>query len=168
MKVNQNLERILESAIVVNWADLIDGDKSLIHVDYGVAPSGTLDYLQVWTSTTRRYWLLSCSYRMSASPLHDIGIHFDNGYHSQGLADILAVVMPHQNVFDLPSHFGRKGLLQIATPTEEEKTAAAASISDAFKRVAEFAALDPAKIGIDQMRAPSFSSSDLRAIPRAS
>jgi hypothetical protein len=168
MKVNQNLERILESAIVVNWADLTDGDKSLIHVDYGVTPSGTLDYLQVWTSASRGYWLLVCSYWMSASPHHDIGVHFDNGHYSQGFADILAVVMPHQNAFDLPSPFGRKGLLQVPTPTEEARTAAAASISDAFKHVAEFAALAPDKIGIDQTRAPSFSFSDLRAIPQAS
>ena len=157
MKVNQNLERILESAIVANWADLIDGDKSLIHVDYGVAPNGTLDYLQVWTAASRGYWLLVCSYWMSASPHHDIGVRFDNGYHSQGLADILAVVMPHQNAFDLPSPFGRKGLIQITTPTEEARTAAAASISDAFKHVAEFAA-----------RSPALSSSDLIAIPQAS
>ena len=135
MKVNQNLERILESAIVVNWGDLIDGDKSLIHVDYGVAPSGTLDYLQVWTAASRGYWLLVCSYWMSASQFHDIGIHFDNGYQSQGLADILAVVMQHQSAFYLPPNLGRQGLLQIPAPTQEESTAAAELVSEAFAQL---------------------------------
>ena len=72
MKLNQdqNLERILESAVVVSWTDLLRGDKSgLIHIEYGFAPSGTLDYLQVWSSITRGYWLLACSYWMSASQL---------------------------------------------------------------------------------------------------
>jgi len=156
---DQNLERILESAVVVSWTDLMRGDKSgLIHIEYGFAPSGTLDYLQVWSSITRGYWLLACSYWMSASQLHDIGIHFENEYQSQGLADILAVVMQHQSAFDLPPNLGRKGLLQITTPTEEESTAAAASMSDAFKRVAVLAERARATIGSDQARVTSFSS----------
>jgi len=95
---------------------------------------------------------------MSASQLHDIGIHFENEYQSQGLADILAVVMQHQSAFDLPPNLGRKGLLQITTPTEEESTGAAASMSDAFKRVAVLAERARATIGSDQARVTSFSS----------
>ena len=161
MKLNQDqsLERVLESAVVVSWTDLMRGDKSgLIHIEYGFAPSGTLDYLQVWSSITRGYWLLACSYWMSASQLHDIGIHFENEYRSQGLADILAVVMQHLSAFDLPPNLGRKGLLQITTPTEEESTGAAASMSDAFKRVAVLAERARATIRSDQARVTSFSS----------
>ena len=73
---------------------------------------------------------------MSTSQFHDIGIHFDNGYQSQGLADILAVVMQHQSAFYLPPNLGRQGLLQITAPTEQAGTAAAALMSDALKRVA--------------------------------
>jgi hypothetical protein len=136
---DQNLERALESAVVVSWAELMrgDSDKSgLVHIEYGFAPSGSLDYLQVWSSKTRGYWLLACSYWMSASQLHDTGIHFDNGYQSQGLAHSLTVVMQHQSAFYLPPNLGRQGLLRITTPTEEVSAAAAASMSDAFKRVA--------------------------------
>ncbi len=62
----------------MSWTDLMRGDKSgLIHIEYGFAPSGTLDYLNLWSSITRGYWLLACSYWMSASQLHDIGIHFE-------------------------------------------------------------------------------------------
>ncbi len=133
---NQNLERILESAVVVSWADLMRGAQSgLIHIEYGFAPSGTLDYLQVWSSITRGHWLLACAYWTSASKFHDTGVHFDNGYQSEGLAHILEVVMQHQNAFALPPNLGRQGLLQITTPTEEESTAAAASVSEAYDRV---------------------------------
>src|SRR5207249_9419185 len=156
---DQNFERVLESAVVASWADLMRGRQNgLIHIEYGFAASGTLDYLQVWSSITRGYWLLACSYWMSASQLHDIGIHFENEYQSQGLADILAVVMQHQSAFDLPPNLGRKGLLQITTPTEEESTGAAASMSDAFKRVAVLAERARATIRSDQARVTSFSS----------
>jgi len=138
MKLNQvqNLERVLESAVVVSWADLMRGLQSgLVHIEYGFSPSGTLDYLQVWSSIRRGYWLLACSYWMSPSKFHDNGVHFDNGYQSEGLAHILAVVMQHQNAFALPPSLGRQGLLQITTPTEIESIAAAVSMRDAFDRV---------------------------------
>ena len=130
---DQNFERVLESAVVVSWKDLFRGTETgLIHIEYGFSPSGTLDYLQVWSSVRRGYWLLACSYWMSASKLHDSGVHFDNGYQSEDLASILAVVMQHQTSFTLPPNLGRQGLLQIITPTEKESIAAAASIRNAF------------------------------------
>ena|SRR5438105_2589522 len=133
---HQSLDQILESAVVVSWADLMRGAQTgLIHVEYGFAPSGTLDYLQVWSSITRGHWLLACAYWMSASKFHYTGVHFDNGYQSEGLAHTLEVVMQHQNAFALPPNLGRQGLLQITTPTEEESTAAAASVSEAYDRI---------------------------------
>ncbi|HEV2731671.1 MAG TPA: hypothetical protein VGV15_16695 [Terriglobales bacterium] len=56
MRLNENqyLERILESAVIVSWADLMSSTQSvLIQIEYGFAPSGTLDYLKVWASVTR-------------------------------------------------------------------------------------------------------------------
>jgi hypothetical protein len=134
MKPNrlQDLDRVLESAVVVSWADLMHGIQSgLVNIEYGFSPSGTLDHLQVWSSQRRGYWLLVCSYWMAPSKLHDSGVHFDNGYQSKGLAHILAVVMQHQSAFALPPNLGRQGLLQITAPTEIESMAAAASIKDA-------------------------------------
>jgi len=129
---DQNLERVLESAVVASWADLMRGRQNgLIHIEYGFAASGILDHLQVWSSIKRGYWLLACSYWMTASKLHDSGVHFDNGYQSEGLARNLAVVMEHQHAFALPPNLGRQGLLQITTPTELESIAAAASMRDA-------------------------------------
>jgi hypothetical protein len=79
---NQSLEQILESAIVVSWADLMRGTETgLIHIEYGFAPGGTLDYLKVWSSLTRGHWLLACKYWMSPSTLHGTGIAYENGYH---------------------------------------------------------------------------------------
>lgn len=129
----QSLDRILESAIIVSWADLMrSAQTGLIHIEYGFAPTGTLDYLKVWSSLTRGHWLLACEYWMSASAFHDTGVRFDNGYESEGLAHILEFVMQHQNSFVLPPNRGRQGLLQIPTPTEEESAAAAVFVNEAF------------------------------------
>ena len=133
MNQNQNFDQILESAVIANWVDLMRGAQSgLIHVEYGFAPSGTLDYLQVWSSTVRGRWLLACAYRMSASGFHDTGVHFDNGYESEGLAHVLELLIAHQSAFAAPRNLGRAGLLQIATPTQQEISAATASVSEAF------------------------------------
>jgi hypothetical protein len=133
---NQSLERILEPAIVVSWADLMRGAQTgLIHMEYGFAAGGTLDYLKFWSSITRGHWLLACQYWMSASKFHRTGVHFDNGYQSEGLAHILESVMQHQTAFSLPADLGRQGLLQIPTPTQEESVGAAASVNEALYRV---------------------------------
>jgi hypothetical protein len=133
---NSSLDQILESAIVVSWADLMhDAQAGLIHVEYGFAPTGTLDYLKVWLSITRGHWLLACEYWMSPSAFHGTGVRFDNGYESEGLAHILEFVMQHQNEFTLPTNLDRQGLLQISTPTQEETTAAGELVHEAFDRL---------------------------------
>ncbi len=134
MKLNesQNLERVLESAVVVSWADLMRGaEKGLIHIEYGFAASGTVDYVQIWSSITRGHWLLACEYWMSPSKSHGTGVHFENGYQSEGLAHILESVMQNQTTFSLPADLGRQGLLQIPTPTREEAMAASAQVGQA-------------------------------------
>jgi hypothetical protein len=128
----QDLERVLESAVVVSWADLMRGVQSgTVHIEYGFSGGGTLDHVQVWSSIRRGYWFLACSYWMSASKLHDSGVQFDNGYQSEGLEHNLTMVMQHQSAFALPPDLGRQGVLQITTPTEIERVAAAASMRDA-------------------------------------
>jgi hypothetical protein len=133
---DEHFAQILESAIVVSWADLIRGGGSgLIHIEYGFAPGATLDYLKVWSSIKRGYWLLACTYWMSASQSHGTGVHFDNGYESEGLAHILEVVMQHQNLLGLPQSLPQQGFLQIVTPTEIQSKAAAGWINDAVDLV---------------------------------
>jgi len=133
---NQSLDRTLECAILVSWPDLTHGAQTgLIHVEYGFAPTGTLDYLKVWSSIARGHWLLACEYWTSANTFHSTGVRFDNGYESEELAHILEFVMQHQNSFVLPPNLGRQGLLQISTPTAEESAVAAVLINAAFDRV---------------------------------
>ena len=137
---DEHFEQILEAAIVVNWADLMRGDGSgLVRIEYGLAPKAKLDYLQVWCSIRRGYWLLACTYWMSASESHGTGVYFDNGYESESLAHILEVLMQHQNLFGLPQNRGRHGVLQIVKPTEKESKAAADWIKETVDRVRSLA-----------------------------
>ena len=133
---NPSLEQILESAIIVSWADLMgDAKTGLIHIEYGFAPTGTLDYLKIWSSLTRGHWLLACEYWVSETTFHGTGVRFDNGYESEGLAHILEFVMRHQSEFALPTNLGRQGLLQISTPTQEESAAAGELVRESLDRL---------------------------------
>jgi hypothetical protein len=128
---NQSLEQTLEAAIVVSWSDLMRGAEiGLVHVEYGFTPTGTLDYLKVWSSIARGHWLLACEYWMSVNTFHAAGVRFDNGYASKGLAHILESVMQHQTSFVLPPSLGRQGLLQIPTPTQAESAVAAVLVNE--------------------------------------
>jgi hypothetical protein len=134
-KEGQKLEQLLEAAIVVSWADLMHGTETgLIHIEYGFAQGGSLDYLKVWSSRTRGHWLLAGEYWMSASEYHIAGAHLENGYQSEGLSNTLEFLMQNQDAFLLPKDLDRKGLLQIGTPTDDESKAASAFLNDAYTR----------------------------------
>jgi hypothetical protein len=147
MKTNESkiLERILESAVIVSWADLMRGAPAgLVHIEYGFAASGTLDYLKFWSSISRGHWLLAVEYWTSPSKSHRTGVHFENGYESEALKHILDSVMQHQTEFSLPVDFGRQGLLQIATPTQQESVVASALLNETLHHLGSLAELVPA------------------------
>lgn len=128
-----NFDQILESAVVASWASLMRGTAS-IHVEYDVTPSGALDFLQIWSCITRGHWLLVCEYQRAALESHG-SLRFHNGYQSEDLARILKAVIAHPKSFILPQKLDRARLVQIATPTKKESTAAAATVSDVLDRV---------------------------------
>lgn len=144
-KESQSLERMLQYAVLVSWTDLMRGAQTgLIHVEYGFAEGGTLDYLKFLSSISRGHWLLALEYWTSPSKSHSIGVHFDNGYESETLKQILDSVMQHQTEFSLPVDFGRQGLLQVATPTQQESVVASALVNETLHRLGSLAELAPA------------------------
>jgi hypothetical protein len=142
---SQSLERMLGYAVVVSWAELMRGAQTgLIHIEYGFAASGTLDYLKFWSSISRGHWLLAAEYWTSPSKSHNTGVHFDNGYKSETLKHILDSLMQHRTEFSLPVDFGRQGLLQVATPTQQESISASALVNETLHQLGPLAALAPA------------------------
>jgi len=142
---SQSLERMLGYAVVVSWAELMRGAQTgLIHIEYGFAAGGTLDYLKFLSSISRGHWLLAVEYWASPSKSHSAGVHFENGYESEALKHILDSVMQHQTEFSLPVDFGRQGLLQVATPTQQERVVASALVNETLHQLGSLAELAPA------------------------
>lgn len=137
----QSLDRILESAVIVSWPDLMkNAQAGLIHLEYAYAVDGSLGYVKVWSSVTRGHWRLVCVYRMADSGFHSKGIEFETGFRSDGLTQTLEFIMQHQVAFSGTDNYGRTGLLQIPVPTQEQSAAAAQELKDAFCRVESFSA----------------------------
>lgn len=142
---SQSLERILESAVVVSWADLVlGGQAGLIHIEYGFAVDGTLESLKFLSSIIRGHWLLAVEYWASPSTSHSTGVRFHNRYESQVLKQILDLAMQHQTQFSLPVDFGRQGLLQIANPTQKGSEAASALVGETLHHLHSLVELAPA------------------------
>ncbi|HTR24770.1 MAG TPA: hypothetical protein VMI10_12370 [Terriglobales bacterium] len=140
MKPNiQTLDRLLESAVIQSWPDLMKDSKAgSLHLEYAFAPDNSLDYLTLWSSRLRGEWDLVCDYWLSTFAPHDRGIHFKNGFRSEDLAHTLEFIMQHQRTFAPLPNLGRAGLLQIHAPTGEASQAAAKSLSDAFCHIDSF------------------------------
>jgi hypothetical protein len=117
-----------------------DAKSGLIHLEYTVAPDGSLEYLKVWSCVTRGRWLLACEYWVASSTFHEKGIHFENGFQSTGLTRTLEFIMQHQQAFSPSLNLGRTSLVQIHVPTELEGKNAATLVRDAFCRVNSFSA----------------------------
>jgi len=130
-----NFDQILESAVVASWASLMRATESgSMHIEYDVTPSGALECLQMWSCITRGHWLLVCEYQRAALESHR-GLRFHNGYQSENLARILERVIAHPKAFILPQKLDRARLVQIATPTKKESTAAAIAVNEALHRI---------------------------------
>jgi hypothetical protein len=131
--VRVQMDRILESAVVLSWKDLLHpSQRGLIHIEY--APGTRLPYLKIWQLTGRGEWSLVCEYWMSRGPTDSPGdgMTFSNDYHSAGLAEMLEVIMQHQDNF-APSLKPGAGSIQVALPTEQENLASGACMRHVYE-----------------------------------
>jgi hypothetical protein len=130
--VNVQMDRILKSAVVLSWKDLLhSSQRGPIHIEY--APGTRLQYLKIWQLTGRGEWSLICEYWMhgpAESPGN--GMTFSNDYHSAGLAEMLEVIMQHQDNF-APSLNPGAGLIQVTLPTEQENLASGARMRHVYE-----------------------------------
>ena len=137
-------DRLLESAVVLSWEDLMQASESgLVHVEYRVGPGKPLEYLKVWSSKTRGHWNLVCEW-LRASPSQHDGLAFSNHYHSADLTKMLEFVMQHQYTFPNASQPQRDGLIQVHSPAQEEKSAAESCMREAFEFVGSHLAMPAA------------------------
>ncbi len=133
------IDRVLESAVVLSWKDLLQSsDQGVVHVEYATAPEPSLQYLKIWLSTRRGTWDLICEYWMSpgSSRVPAVGLTFSNGYYSADLAQMLEHMMQHQDGFP-NSLSGKSGvnLIQVQSPTEDDRLKAGSCINEAYQRL---------------------------------
>lgn len=131
-QLRQSLDRILEYAVILSWADLLDDHTpGSIHVEYAFSPKGTINALKLWLSTARGRWHLVCGIETEFNSR----IQFEDWCKSTDLASNLEFILRHQRSFSPPQNYGRAGLLQIENPTQEEIETAAVAMKAARSSV---------------------------------
>jgi hypothetical protein len=137
----QSLDRLLESAMIQSWPDLMKGATSgSLHLEYGFAADNSVEHLTLWSSKVQGQWDLVCDYWRSSTASHNRRIHFKDGFRLEDLSHALEFIIQHQRAFSPLSNVGRTGSLRIGMPTGEEALVAAKSLNDAFCRVNSFSA----------------------------
>ncbi len=128
---NVQLSQILESAVVLNWSDLVPAATGgLLQIEYHVGGERTVDSLKMWCNTARGYWSLICDY--SVNPGWANGPRFSNGFHSRKLGRLLESIMLNQNLFQHASEVNSNVVIQVGPPTPEEVAAAELQMAEAF------------------------------------
>lgn len=133
------IDRVLESAVVLSWRDLVKGSRpGIVHVEYGTAPEPSLQYVKIWLSKTLGSWDLICEYWISlgSSQAPAAGLTFGNGYYSSDLRQMLGHLMRHQDNFPDPLS-GESGvnLILVQPPTEDDRLQAGGCIREAYRRL---------------------------------
>ena len=127
------IDRMLTSAVILSWKDLLHVTRmGLIHIEY--VPGKSLRDLKMWELTGKGEWSLICEYWTSGGPSgrQGDGMTFCNDYQSEGLTDMLEVIMQHQDCF-VASLGPGAGLIQVMAPTVEERLSATACMRHAYE-----------------------------------
>ncbi len=128
---NIQLSQILQSAVVLNWSDLVQvATGGLLQIEYHIGGERSVDSLKMWCNTTRGYWSLICDY--SVNPGWSNGPRFSNGFHSRSLGRLLESIMMNQNLFQHASEVNSNIVIQISPPTQEEVAAAKLQLDQVF------------------------------------
>lgn len=125
------LEQILESAVAINWKELIRGPNAgLIHLEYHIGEDRFIDYLRIWSSTAQGYWSLVC--HCSVNPDSSSTLKFSNGYNARELGASLQAIMKHQDEFPHTCAANTDYLVQVGPPSVDATAAAKSSIDKVF------------------------------------
>jgi hypothetical protein len=120
------LDKALEFAVILAWEDLMKSvPPCSVRIEYRCEPGTSLDYLSVWSVRAAGDQYLVCDYRTLTSSARPGGVRFENGHHSDKLAQTLDFIMENQDQFTRRADACRDGLVLIYPPTGDERTEAA-------------------------------------------
>jgi hypothetical protein len=120
------LDSALRYAVVHSWDELMPQTASgSIQIEYRNAVDGELQYLKVWKSTELGHWDLVAEFWERSLWGNAAGLRMGKDYlGAAGTVRVLEFVLEHQANFS--SLAGMTGVLQIFTPTREERDEATA------------------------------------------
>jgi|SRR5579864_5271806 len=130
----QSFARLLKSAVIMNWTDLISADQSgVVHVDCRFGDEEEVDHLTIWVATERGEWRLAGEYSKSRTKKSLSGMSFEGGYRSEKLACTLDTIFGHQHSFAPLPNPGRDGLIEVEQPTSRERRIAEDTIASMLR-----------------------------------
>jgi hypothetical protein len=125
------LDHVLESAAVLSWQDLMQGQSSgLVQIECHIGSERSVDCLKMWRSTPRGYSSLICN--CSVNPGWSGGPSFSNGFHSRDLGRLLESILLNQHLFQPVSDANSNVLIQVGPPTAEQVESAKLQLSNIF------------------------------------
>ena len=127
------LNTILESAVVLNWAAFGQSpDGGMVRVEYHVGADLSVEYLKIWSATSRGYLSLVCDYAVAVHRPNGAGARFANGFHSRDLGRFLDSILMNQTLFSHHGAANRNVLIQVNPPTEEQVAVAQQRVKEAL------------------------------------
>lgn len=127
------LARALQSAVILSWNDLMPpATAGSVHIEYGTGASGAIDFLKVFSSTTRGCWKLACEYWATSSWGHTPGMRFGDIPCPRKFAQTIQNLMQHENEFTRSCKSSCNGMIQITPPTETERKDASNCLTEVF------------------------------------
>ena len=106
--------------------------SGLIHIEYHVERLRSVEFIKVWSSTTRGLWDLVCEHWMRSGASNQNGLRFASEYKSERLARMLKSIMQNQEIFLVTTPAGSDRMIQGPPPTENDKVAASGMV-EAFR-----------------------------------
>ena len=124
------LDRILNSAVIVNWSALgLGAAVGGARIEYRTGTEGSVESLKLW-ACNGEYWSLICDYSPSVGWAD--GPRFTNGYHSHRLGRLLQSILMNQGLFTHRLGRNTNATVEIGVPTAEQTTDATLQVNQAF------------------------------------
>ena len=122
------LDHVLESAVVINWSDLVvrGAIPGLVQVEYHLGEQRLINDVRIWSSTARGYWTLVC--HCSIDPDLSCPLHFRNGYQDGDFGNLLSAITKRQGEFLHKRIANANYLVQVGPPSVDVLASAKISI----------------------------------------
>jgi hypothetical protein len=132
--LNISLEEMIGNTVVASWKELMAEDaSSRLHVEYHrKAPNEDVEYLKIWAADGNGGWKLVCQWFPTVVDRPAEELKFCKPFYSANFEHLLTTVLDNQKTFADLEEQTRDGLIQITSPTDNERAAALTAVQTAL------------------------------------